>query len=320
VIEAGRERVICPYCKSKNIVKRGIRKKKYRNEQIYFCKQCGKRFVNRSLKHGVYPARVIYNALGYYNIGHTLSESSRLVNKKYRVKIGKSTMYSWVNKFRYLCPISGWRDRFSDSTFGDVLFTKSFEHENLDYEFMYHKYKLDALVKERFPGLAEYITRFEKGCPDVFVEVGERCSKPRFEAKIDAKRKVNLACKMADFAVQAAKDNRERHKMVERFMLINDKATIACEIPVWYWEKKVNNGVTGHIDVLQVRNNLVYILDYKPGASKDKKAPWQLYHYALALLFRTKVPLSSMRCAWFDEDSYYEYSPSEADVALIKER
>ena len=198
------------------------------------------------------------------------------------------------------------------------MFTKRFEHENLDYVFMYHKYKLDVLVRKQFPGLMRYITRFEKGCPDVFFEVGERCSKPSFETTAKFRKSKNLACKMAGFAVQGAKDNRERHKMVENFMLINDKATIACEIPVWYWNKKLDVGITGHIDILQVRNNLVYILDYKPDASKDKKAPWQLYHYASALSFRTKIPLENLRCAWFDENVYYEYSPAQADVKPIK--
>ena len=65
---------------------------------------------------------------------------------------------------------------------------------------------------------------------------------------------------------------------------------------------------------------MVYVLDYKPDASKDKKAPWQLYHYASALSFRTKVPLNNMRCAWFDEDSYFEYSPAEAKVTAIRKR
>ena len=100
---------------------------------------------------------------------------------------------------------------------------------------MYHKYKLDVLVKRSYPDLAEFIVRFEKGCPDVFFEIGERCSKPRFKTEIKAKRRVNLACKMASFAVKAAEDNRKRHDMVEQFMIINDKATIACEVPVWYW-------------------------------------------------------------------------------------
>lgn len=308
----------CPECNSKKIIKRGKRKGKFGNKQIYYCKNCDRRFVDRSLKHIIHSPQVIYHALNYHNLGYTLDQSSRLVNRRFKVNTSKSTIHSWIHEFQDLCSVSDWRDSFCE--YDDVLFTKTFEHENLDYEFMYHRYKLDVLVKKQFPSLAKYMTRFERGCPDVFFEVGERCSKPKFETKVEAKKRVNLACKMADFAVQAAKDNRERHKLVETFMLINDKATIACEIPVWYWDKTIDNGVTGHIDMLQVRNNLVYILDYKPGASKDKKAPWQLYHYALALSFRTKIPLTSMRCAWFDENVYYEYNPKETDITLIKKK
>jgi len=308
----------CPNCKSKNIIKRGRRKGKFGSEQLYYCKDCGRRFAGRSLEYKMYPARVIFNALNYYNLGCNLNESSRLVNKKYKVKTGKSTIYDWVNEFQDLCPISTVRNSFS--SYGDVLFTKRFEHENLDYEFMYHKYKLDVFVRKRFPGLADYIIRFEKGCPDVFFEVGERCSKPSFEAEAEVKKSSNLACKMASFAVQAATSNLEKHKLVERFMIVNDKATVACEIPVWYWEKSIDTGITGHIDMLQVRNDLVYVLDYKPGASRDRKAPWQLYHYASALSFRTKVSLKNIRCAWFDEDSYYEYSPSEANITPVKKK
>ena len=310
----------CPGCKSKKVIKRGRRKGKFGSEQLYYCKDCGRRFADRSLEHKMYPARVIYNALNYYNLGYTLDESSRLVNKKYKVKTGRSTIYSWVNEFQTICPISTLRESFLGGSYGDVLFTKSFEHENLDYEFMYHKYKLDVFVREKFPGLAKHITRFERGCPDVFFEVGERCSKPSFEAAAKVRRASNLACKMAGFAVQAAMSNLERHKLVERFMIVNDKATVACEIPVWYWEKSMDTGITGHIDILQVRNDLVYILDYKPGASKDRKAPWQLYHYASALSFRTRVPLKDIRCAWFDEESYYEYSPIEANITPVKRK
>ncbi len=196
----------------------------------------------------------------------------------------------------------------------DVLFTKQFEHENLDYLFIYHKYKLDALTGNSFAGLARYITNFEKGCPDVFFKVGQRCSKPIFDVKVEAKKQVNLACRMTRFAVNAARKNIHRHKIVEEFMIINDAATIACEVPVWYWDKKIDAGITGHIDMIQVRNNLVYILDYKPNASKDKNAAGQLYHYALALSYRAKLPLDSIRCAWFDKDSYYEFCANKVHL------
>jgi len=306
----------CPECQSKNIVKRGKRKQRFRVIHTYQCKARKRRFEDKSPPYKMYPARVIYSAINHYNLGHTLEETSRTVNRTFKVKTSKSSVHSWIHEFRYLCPIASLRSSFY--RYNDVLFNKQFEHENLDYEFMYHRYKLDVFAGKRYPDLLSYIARFKDGCPDEFFEIGERCSQPKFEVNVKAKKKVNLACKMAGFAVQAAKDNRERHMLVERFMLINDTATIACEVPVWYWEKSIDNGVTGHIDILQVRNDRVYILDYKPGAAKDKKAPWQLYHYALALSFRTKMPLKDIRCAWFDKDAYFEYDPAKADATLVK--
>ena len=70
--------------------------------------------------------------------------------------------------------------------------------------------------------------------------------------------------------------------------------------------------------MLKVRNNLVYLVDYKPDALRDKKAANQLYHYASALSYRARVPLDKIRCAWFDEESYYEYSLHSAKVRLLE--
>ena len=62
---------------------------------------------------------------------------------------------------------------------------------------------------------------------------------------------------------------------------------------------------------LQIRNNLIHILDYKPEASKQKPIE-QLTIYALALASRTKLDLKSFKCAWFDEHNYYEFYPLHA--------
>jgi transposase-like protein len=324
------EKIKCPKCDNKNIVKKGKQKRKTGYKQLYLCKNCGKKFTDQSLKHKTHHPQVIYSAINFYNLGNTYEKTSKIINKQFKIKTGKTTIYSWIHEYKNLCPIHNLRKNFlkknnskitqTPSNNENVLFTKRFEHENLDYEFMYHTYKLDVLAREQFPDLAEYITRFEKGCPDVFFEVGERCSNPTQKIDVKTRKENNLACKMTNFAVQAANENRERHKMVEKFMLINDKATIACEVPVWYWDKKLDNGVTGHIDLIQVRNNLVYVMDYKPNSSKDKKAPGQLYQYALALSFRTKIPLSSMRCAWFDKKLYYEYNPDLANAQPINKK
>jgi len=54
-------------------------------------------------------------------------------------------------------------------------------------------------------------------------------------------------------------------------MLINDSSTIACEVPIWLWEKNLDIGISSHIDTLQVRNGLVYILELQVFELADKK-------------------------------------------------
>ena len=312
-----RSSVVCPVCGGSEVIKKGKRKVSFGVSQRYYCVSCERFFVENPLKHAQYPVRVIYQGLILYHQGYSLEETSRLLNKQFKVKTGKSTVHSWVHRFRELCPLVEFRERFKKDK-RSVVFSKRFDHENLAYVFMYHMFKLRVFAQRSFPGLVAYIKRFEQGCPDEFFEVGLRCSKPLFQVSVRSRKKMNLACRMAGFAVLPRQSNRERHLLVEEFMLCNDTATVACEVPVWYWEKSVDSGVTGHIDLLQVRGGMVYILDYKPSAARERKAAQQLYHYAVALGFRAKIPFERIRCAWFDEEVYFEFSPSDAVVKLVK--
>ncbi len=300
--------VLCPYCKTTSTIKKGKRTTKYGKRQRYFCTTCTKGFTETTLNHKVYPPKIILYALNSYNQGYSAENVIKHLNKTYKTTLAKSTILTWVHNYKNLCPIRTHRKHFPPPQ--EVIFKKRFEHENLDYEYMMHSYKLALLAQKEFPGLFSYLTGFKQGCPDVFFTIGKRCSEPVFDIQIIPQRKQNLACAMAQFAATAVSDNNKRHKLIETFLLINDTATIACETPVWYWEKQNNTGITGHIDLIQIRNNRVYILDYKPDARHQKKAAAQLYHYALALSFRTKIPLYNLRCAWFDEETYYEYNPA----------
>ena len=53
---------------------------------------------------------------------------------------------------------------------------------------------------------------------------------------------------------------------------------------------------------------MTHILDYKPGTNKDKSIE-QLMVYALALSRRTGLRLYHFKCAWFDDEHYYEFYP-----------
>lgn len=103
------------------------------------------------------------------------------------------------------------------------------------------------------------------------------------------------------------------HEAIQRFMLANDSATIAVEVPVYLFpteapDLKLAGALTGHIDVLQVRAGRVWILDYKPDARKETRAKYQLYSYARALSVRTGIPLRRFGLAYFDDRDYYEVS------------
>ena len=108
-------------------------------------------------------------------------------------------------------------------------------------------------------------------------------------------------------------------------MLANDTVTIAAELAVLIGNDDINHlkhelgfdipitlkdgeYITGHIDLIQVRNGSIYIMDFKPSASKERPVD-QLTLYALALSRLTGIRLYHMKCAWFDENNYYEFFP-----------
>jgi ATP-dependent exoDNAse (exonuclease V) beta subunit len=100
----------------------------------------------------------------------------------------------------------------------------------------------------------------------------------------------------------------------------------AVEIPIWLAEDQVAEfetrygielaaggaprSITGHIDFLQVRNDAVHILDYKPDARTNKPIA-QLAIYALALTVRVPgLKHFDIKCAWFNEEEYNEFFPA----------
>ena len=122
------------------------------------------------------------------------------------------------------------------------------------------------------------------------------------------------ACKMTNLALELAKTKGERHQKVEEFFLINDTATVAVEVPIYLTRSRLRDlglqptgPLTGHIDILQVRNKRIHIMDYKPDAKKETSAVTQLWLYAELLSARTKIDIEKMVCAWFDERDYFEF-------------
>ena len=205
----------------------------------------------------------------------------------------------------------------------------------------------------RFAPLADFLERVHRDCPHEYFrrEDGARGSQlsPEFLSldRLTVIEKQNTATETAALIIPSVGSNYDRHPKLQRFMLINDSTTVAVEVPIFLLEEDIlaleeYHGVeivpkepvhrarpglghkprfiTGHIDFLQVRNGAIHVLDYKPDARTNRPIA-QLAIYALALTRLVPgLALSDIRCAWFNETCYNEYSPSLLLPTLAEKR
>ena len=349
----------CPYCNSKKFVKRGMRKKKLEVVQLYLCQNCNRTFTAQFIKGKRYPIKLIIDAISIYNLGYSLEETCRLVNERYggnvpasqrKFNVGSGTLNGWYADYSDLCRYSRLR-KFGMALYRpeEVIETCTLAHRQL-YRFRFHRAKMELTLKEfknrNFGPLGEYLNNVSTETPHQYFQDGCRMSevKTKFDkAQMIVRSKSNYANRLAEFVLQAVKDNKQRHEALQKFMLANDSVTVATEVPVYirgedieHMENVLNFKVlddmeitlkggkslhlndkstsaagrllTGHIDLIQVRNGQIHILDFKPNAAKEKPIE-QLTWYALALSRLTGLRVAEFKCAWFDQKDYFEFYP-----------
>ncbi len=328
----------CQNCGSKNIVKAGKKRLKQQTVQRYKCSSCNKFFSDKQLKNKTYPAKIILNAISYYNLGNTLEETKNTIARKFKIPVPITTIQSWIKEYSGICTYARLRkEAIKPYNPNDIIFSQTLNHIQ-PYIFKCHKAKLEILTKEspQFAAIKDYIEKInQKNFPHHIFTYNKgnnanekRASQLKFShLKIETKSKNNLACKLATLALNLAATNKQRHETIQNFFLINDSTTIAVEVPIYltnwdagyYRNQKgfifpLNNyttPITGHIDLLQIRNGLIHILDYKPEADKIKPIE-QLTIYAMALSRKLNLPLYYFKAAWFDESNYFEFFPLHA--------
>ena len=333
----------CPRCDSRWIIKKGLRKNRYRQLQLYLCRDCGRYFTPiAGVKGATYHPSLIAEALCSYNLGHSQVEVARILSRMHRPSVPARTVCDWIARYRRITTVARLRAQIA-ALFSpdDVVTYKVLEHCLL-YRFALHRGKLALLsdavedgARQRVAGYLEAVAG-DAFPHDLFrkedTTEGQLRSSKLMLSLLPAMsiEKQNLANDLASMGLLLARRNRDRHEAVQRFMLLNDSSTIACEAPVYLMPRELAHyqragftisipqshaAVTGHIDVLQLRNGYVHILDYKPDA--DKVMPLsQLVIYALALAARTGLPLKIFKCAWFDDKTYYEFFPLKAVYPL----
>jgi transposase-like protein len=335
----------CPFCNSPRVAAKGSRKKKLETVRLYRCAGCGRTFTPgpRALRNKTYPVHEILDALTAYNRGYSLEEVSRRMSSRHGHTLSASTISRWVAAHPGLTTYRRLRAEglrlFKPQ---QVIRTVKLYHRQV-YEFTYHRAKLEFLREGTlegfrrddapFAGLADFLENAPRLCPDSLfkAEDGARGSQlsDGFLAldRLTVVEKENAATDTAGLIIPSVGTNHDRHPKLQSFMLSNDSATVAVEVPIWLVEEDIAaleemygltivpkqghkpRHLTGHIDFLQVRNGAVHILDYKPDARTNRPIA-QLTIYALALT--RLVPglrLFDIKCAWFNENCYNEFFP-----------
>lgn len=324
----------CPYCASTHIIKKGTRRNKYGAVQLFACKDCAKKFTPLVTKHHTTPLRVILECLTRYNRLEPIPLIVRAVRQKYGITITPHAIRRWLRDFRDHTSIAQLRAQIAESTdHPRHLILESRLFHGQVYDFQYHRAKAAVLFADSrhapYRALADFLERVPRECPHhLFAQNLTRASqfKPCFCLdEVVITPKTNAAVATARFVLQAVSNNKLRHETLQSFLLANDAATIAVEVPITLTAEDIayyhsvagfavplvipdGQTITGHIDIVQLRGGRIHILDYKPDAEKIKPIA-QLMVYALALSRLTKLPLRFFTCAWFDDTHYFSFYP-----------
>lgn len=329
----------CPYCQGSDFVKTGFRLKKLEKIQVFYCNHCQKKFTPLVTIGKTYPISLILQSLIWFNKFVEPEQIALHINEKYGLRIAPQTIANWIKEYERLIPFKRMREYLmgklqkNELNLKEMVAEQKLFHQQI-YDFKYHRFKTDLLLEEDFKNykqkaIKDFLELIIAECPHkVFQESNLRASEFKNVFNLDGVRiisKKNRANEIARFVMQAVANNKERHKAMQDFALFCDSVTMAVEVPVLLnkddvdhfrtmlnfnvpLELKDNAVITGHIDILQLRNGMIHIMDFKPSAKKYKPVD-QLTIYALALSRLTSLRLHSFKCAWFDEDDYFEFFP-----------
>jgi len=170
-----------------------------------------------------------------------------------------------------------------------------------------------------FPLLNEYLEKTFNECPNHYFKNSLSGSKLNFALNLSVHNiKIHEVCELAKNALNM---NIEKtpHTKVQLHFLEQDNKTIASEVPVWIQPKelkelKIDKILTGHIDLIRIEDNKIWVWDYKPRAHEEKYASTQVYFYTLMLSKRTGIPIENFRCGYFDDKNAFIFMPKIEEV------
>jgi hypothetical protein len=200
--------------------------------------------------------------------------------------------------------------------------TVSFKHQWF-YRYRLHYNRLSSIPDN----IRVYLENLFENCPNhIFEKSNFHCSRCKVNLNIDKEHTTEHDI------IRLAKQSRgytklqSSHENLQKFFLDKDHYSIATEIPLWVEPTEFSDykiifstmeALTGHIDLLRIKDGKIEVWDYKPMAYNEKYAETQVFLYALMLSIRTGLPLSLFQCGYFDEIDAFIFNPSKINYKKI---
>ncbi len=211
---------------------------------------------------------------------------------------------------------------------------KTFIHQNIPYSFNWnkehHRNKYSQIISNRgelnrlknhfkkvyegqipntlfnsreFPRVSQFKI---KGLKTAFIRsIGKSLIRSGKIQSNDSKSKLSqYAQKVFDIYQENNFGSIPGHDPILKNILIKDKDSIAIEVPIW--SKIDNKVITGHIDLIQIENDIVKVIDYKPEGNFLLSLP-QVAMYGF--LVKSKLDIKKIKCISFNKQSSWEYEP-----------
>jgi len=101
---------ICPYCKGKDTIKKGLRKNKLGPKQTRWCNKCKRRYTPNDgfwkMKH---EPEIIAEALSCYKRGMSLKDVKDHLSDYRETDISRKTVLMWLRKYSKI--LKSWSDK-----------------------------------------------------------------------------------------------------------------------------------------------------------------------------------------------------------------
>ena len=117
---------------------------------FYLCRneECARTFTAQDVKGKHFPLNVVIEAMSYYNLGFSLEETCRIINKKFSIDPLPETLSAWLNEYKELCRYERLRPyAVKMCSPKDTIEVVSMAHRQL-YRFRYHRPKTALMLTE----------------------------------------------------------------------------------------------------------------------------------------------------------------------------